>query len=376
MSRAETRRRWIGSVSVIGAVVVVAGGLTLWKSAAIAATNAAASNQPEMMETVTTAVATHLSHRESTTSIGTVLALRSIALRNEVAGVVREVALTSGAVVEAGDVLVAFDVSVEEAELAAQEAHAAMAETTLQRLTTLRQDGAASDEEVDQARAERDVTLANIGRTRALIARKTVRAPFRARVGLADVHPGQYLNEGTQLTTLQGVDAAVHVDFAVSQDVAAGLRQGQQVSVVGASGELLAANIVAVDARVDPVTRNALVRARVPNALGLVSPGSSVRVVVPVGRALEAVAVPATAVRKGPGGDHVFVIAADPAGQTRAHMRPVRSGAMVGNEVVILEGLEAGEVIAAQGSFKLFESIAVNVAQADADASAGVGGSR
>jgi len=376
MSRAEKNRRWIGSVGVIGAIVLVAGALTLWKSAAIAATNAAASNQPEMIETVTTAVALQRSHRESTTSIGTVLALRSVALRNEVAGVVRSVALVPGAVVEEGEVLVALDVSVEEAELAAQEAHAALAETRLSRLVALRQDGAASEEEVDQARAERDVAQANIGRTRALIARKTVRAPFRARVGLADVHPGQYLNEGSQLTTLQGVDAAVHVDFAVSQDVAAGLRQGQQVEVVGASGEPVAANIVAIDARVDPVTRNAIVRARVPDASGRVSPGSSVRVIVPVGRSLDAVVVPATAVRKGPGGDHVFVIAADPTGQTRAHMRPVRSGTMVGHDVVILEGLEAGEVIAAQGSFKLFESIAVNVAQPGADASAGVGGSR
>ena len=44
---------------------------------------------------------------------------------------------------------------------------------------------------------------------------------FRARVGLADVHPGQYLNEGVELTTLQGVSQEVHVDFAVAQSVAA-----------------------------------------------------------------------------------------------------------------------------------------------------------
>ena len=66
-----------------------------------------------------------------------------------------------------------------------------------------------SQEEVDQARAARDVAQAQVARTRAVIARKTIRAPFRARVGIADVHPGQYLNEGTQLTTLQGVDDAV-----------------------------------------------------------------------------------------------------------------------------------------------------------------------
>ena len=53
-----------------------------------------------------------------------------------------------------------------------------------------------------------------------IIARKTIRAPFRARVGLADVHIGQYLNEGTELTTLQGIDQAANVDFTVSQSVA------------------------------------------------------------------------------------------------------------------------------------------------------------
>ncbi len=51
--------------------------------------------------------------------------------------------------------------------------------------------------EVDQARAELDVARAQIARTKAIIARKTIRAPFRARVGIADVHPGQYLSEGT-----------------------------------------------------------------------------------------------------------------------------------------------------------------------------------
>ena len=113
--------------------------------------------------------------------------------------------------------------------------------------------------EVDRARAERDVALAQVARTKAIIARKTIRAPFRARVGLADVHPGQYLNEGTQLTTLQGVDDAVHVDFTVAQRVAAGLREGDSVDVFATSDSSpIAATIVALDARVDPATRNAI----------------------------------------------------------------------------------------------------------------------
>src|SRR4029077_10384648 len=119
-------------------------------------------------------------------------------------------------------------------------------------------------EEVDQARAGRDVALAQIERTRAIIAKKTIRAPSRARVWLSANHPGQYLNEGTELTTLQGVDAAANVDFTVAQAVAAELHPGQPVSVCAADNPRpFTARIVAVDARVDPATRNALVRARI-----------------------------------------------------------------------------------------------------------------
>jgi membrane fusion protein (multidrug efflux system) len=372
MSVESRSRRWIGSAGLLGAIVLSAGGLTAWKSAAIREAEAAAANQPELVESVTSAAASARMHRETTTSIGTVLALRSISLRNEVAGLVRTVALASGRVVDTGEVLVALDVSVEEAELKALEAQAALSQTTLGRLERLNRDGAVSQEEVDQARAERDVALAQIARTQAIIARKTIRAPFRARVGIADVHPGQYLNEGTLLTTLQGVGDSTHVDFAVAQQVVAGLREGQQVEVVVGGADPVVATIVAIDARIDPVTRNAMVRARMADASNAAAPGASVRVIVPLGQPSMVVLVPATALRKGPAGDHVFVLAPDDQGQTRAHVRNVRSGPMVGDEVVIVEGLDAGELVAARGSFKLFESVAVMVP----DGSALAGGAR
>jgi membrane fusion protein (multidrug efflux system) len=86
--------------------------------------------------------------------------------------------------------------------------------------------------------------------------------------------------------------------------------------------------------------------------------------VVPAGASSNAVMVPASALRKGPAGDHVFVLTPDAEGKTRAHMRPVRGGPIVGDEVVILEGLKAGEQVAASGSFKLREGVLVVVADA------------
>lgn len=361
----STPRRWIGSFLLIGAVLGTGALLAAWKHNTSLAAAAASANPPEPVELVTVAAAEARQHRQTTTAIGTVLALRSITLRNELPGTVRHVSLTPGQIVEAGTVLVALDVSVEEAELQAQEAQVDLAETTLQRLVRLREHQATSQEEVDQARAQRDVARAQIARTRAIIAKKTIRAPFRAHVGIADVHPGQYLNEGIELTTLQGVSDAAHVDFAVAQAVAATLREGTVVEVITAEGtKPIAARIVAVDARVDPTTRNATVRARLASSPTTPAPGASVRVLVPVGPQSTAVAIPVSALRKGPGGDHVWLIAPDSTGLKRAHEQAVQTGPVLGDTVLILAGLSAGDQVAASGSFKLREAVRVEAAAA------------
>jgi membrane fusion protein (multidrug efflux system) len=355
-----TTRGRIASSLLLLSVAGAAAGLVAWKQASIQETNAAAASQPEPMEAVMVAVAEEREHVRTTTSIGTVRALRSITLRNELPGTVREVRLETGRIVEAGTVLVALDVAVEEAELRAQEAEARLAETLLGRVQRASENRGASEADVDRARSRRDVALANVQRIQATIERKTLRAPFRSRVGLADLHPGQYLEGGAELTTLQGVDDAVHVDFTVAQDAAAGLRVGDQVVVLrGPDAPPVQADIVAIDARVDPVTRNAVVRARIEGADRVPAPGSSVRVRVPLGAPLRAVAVPVSALRKGPAGDHVFVLGEDEKGGVRAHQRMVVSGPVLGDEVLIESGLAAGEEVAASGSFKLHEGVLV-----------------
>lgn len=364
-------RAWLRSAVLFGGIVVVGGGIVALRDAFGEGAHAEAV-MAEPAQVVTASVAQSRTHRGSTTAIGTVLATRSITLRNELPGTVRWVGLKSGQVVGAGTVLVALDVSVEEAELRALQARADLAQTTLERTQRMAARQAVSAIELDNARAERDVALAEIARIEAVIARKTIRAPFRARVGIADVHPGQFLEAGALLTTLQGVDDEVNVDFTVPQDIAATLRPGGQVEVVVGEDEALVvpAQIVAVDARVDPVTRNAVVRAQIREALDRLAPGSSVRVRVGVGAELPAVTVPVTALRKGPGGDHVFVLA-EVDGQTRAQMRRVESGPVVGDSVVILSGLEAGERIAASGSFKLRDGVLVQVSDGAQSAQAG-----
>ena len=357
------RRRVAGFV-LVGVVMGSGALLAAWKQNTTKDAAAAAAKQPEPVEMVTFAVAEARPHHASTTAIGTVRALRSITLKSEVSGSVARASLKPGQVVEAGTVLVQLDTSVEQAELRALDAQARSSRTMLARREELLKFGATTQDEVDQVRGQHDVAEAQSARLRAVIAKKTIRAPFRARVGLADVHPGQYLDQGVELTTLQGVADEVYVDFSVAQSLAAELVVGSSVQVRTSQGQTLEAQVLAVDAKVDPETRSRAVRARLDGGKQGPAPGASVRVLVPVGESSQAVVIPVTALRKGPGGDHIWVVEADAAGVLRAHERKVQTGPMLGETVIVRSGIEAGQRLTASGSFKLREGVRVQAVEA------------
>lgn len=342
----------VASVLLVLVALGVWAGLYLWKAAANEAAAAAAAAQPPPMWAVEAATVTSRPFARSTTSIGTVRALQSITLRNELPGTVHKVSLQTGQVVEAGAVLVELDVAVETAELQALEAEAKLAASMLARMEQALAKQGASAADVDRARAESDKALANVARTKAVIERKRLRAPFHARVGFVDLHVGQYLDAGATVTTLQGTEDAVHVDYAVTQDVAARLTVGSEVEVTVTGQATARATIVAMDARVDATTRNTSVRALLRGLSPMPQPGASVRVRTPIEAPSEVLVVPVTALRRGPDGDYVYAIVKNAQGALVPELRKVTSGNTLGDEVVIKIGLKLGEQIVAAGSFK------------------------
>lgn len=387
MSKAAVAR-----ILLIVGLVGVAGSLTLWKYRSIH--NAAAATPAfEPFETVQVVQAKLTPWRQTAELSGTVVAKQSVTIRNELAGTVKEVLFDSGKIVDEGQVILTMDTTTEQADLraleatvevmdadiSAAEATKRLAEANLRRLSQAIEvrAGAVSETEMDQARstldaasaklessrAQREQARAHVDQMKATIAKKTIRAPFRAVAGLRNVHQGQYLAEGTSIVGLQSVSDDIYLDFALPQEQAYRAKPGM---VVMADAPMLGTQplrieVVALDAVADPTTRNVRVRAVVPNKEQRLVPGMFVDITVPVGEEQDYITVPSTAVRRASFGDHVFLVTPDQKdpSKLRAHQQFVKIGPMVGDDIIVLDGLKAGDEVAANGSFKLREGVLV-----------------
>ena len=340
-------------------VTALVGAIIYAKLDQFAVMGEAAANMVLPPETVTAIAVTDDEWEQVISATASVSAVQGVTVGAEVGGRVTQIAFESGAMVDAGDVLLQLDTSSEDAQLASAQAAAALAKTELARVLKLGKRDLAAEDAVDRADAQVKETVAQVGVIRALIAKKTVRAPFTGRLGLRLVNLGQILGEGDPIVALQTLDP-VYVDFSVPQRKLVELRSGMQVRVTSdvAPDEVFGGEIIAVNPEVDTVTRNVRVRALVdsPGEKLRVGMFANVDVVLPDSRPV--LAVPATAVLYASFGDSVFVIEErqnEQSGETEQVLRQqfVRLGQTRGDFVDVIDGLKAGDTVVTSGVFKL-----------------------
>ena len=82
---------------------------------------------------------------------------------------------------------------------------------------------------------------------------------------------------------------------------------------------------------------------------------------VAAGAAREAVTVPQTAIAYSTYGDTVYVLRHDAAGRLVAHQVLVTTGTERGDQVAVMAGLAAGDVVVSAGQLKLHDGSVVEV---------------
>ena len=308
-------------------------------------------------EVVGTAVAKEDSWEGTISAVGTIAAVRGVAISNEAAGVVKAIRFESGQLVREGQVLLELDTSVERAQLESLEARRQLAEIGAGRSRKLAETEAVSKQQVDTDEAQLKTSSADYVALKAQIDRKTVRAPFAGRLGIRNVNLGQYLNPGTAVTVLESV-GALYVDFSLPQQYLPIVKVGTPVRAdVTGAGVQVAGTVGAVDPTIDANTRTIKLRASIPNKGDKLRAGMFVQVTVVRDDKLHVVTAPMTAVVHASYGDSVFVVEdkAGDDGKPRkvARQQFVRVGGARGDFVAITDGIKPGQELVTAGAFKL-----------------------
>ncbi len=343
-------------------VVVALGGTKVLQFSTMGAAGAAFVPPPE---TVTVAVVKEEPWENTLTSTGSLVAVQGVTVGAEMPGKIEKIAFIAGATVAAGDLLVQLDVSNELAQLRSAEAASDLAKLNFERARALRDKNSNAASELDVAEAQAKQAAAGADGLRAIIAKKTIRAPFAGRLGLRLVNLGQILKDGEPIVTLQTLDP-IFVNFSLPQQRLAALAVGTTVRVTtnALAEEVLVGKITAIAPEVDAATRNVRVQATLANTSERLRPGMFATVTIVLPETSRNLVIPATAVLYAPYGDSVFLVVDHKNAKTGAaekilRQQFIRLGPARGDFVTVQSGLKAGETIVTTGGFKLRPEMSV-----------------
>jgi len=348
-------------VVTIFALLLAVGALVTIKVLQFKTMFAAAALAAPPPESVSTARVEASEWQPTLDAVGSVTPVQGVTLNAEVTGTIQRISFESGAKVQAGDVLVELDTSVEQAQLNSALATQELARINLESGRSLVKTAAMSTNQFAALDATYKQSQAEVARLKAVITKKTIRAPFAGQTGLRQVNLGQLVGSGTQIVTLQALDP-VYVDFSLPQQRLSQLQVGATVHVATDAfpNGVFDGVLLAVQPEVDETTRNVRVRAELKNPDAKLRPGMFITVQVALPTQENVLLIPATAVTYAPYGDSVFVVdsTTNPK-QPTVQQKFIRLGAARGDFVVVSEGLKEGETVVISGAFKLRNGTAV-----------------
>ncbi|MDT8410262.1 MAG: efflux RND transporter periplasmic adaptor subunit [Wenzhouxiangellaceae bacterium] len=352
---------------VLAALAVVLGGLFAWRFYQIEQQRQAMSQAPPPTDIEVVDVARR-SWQQSISAIGSLRAVNGVQVSNEIAGLVEAVEFESGQQVEAGQVLLRLDAETDEAALETRQAEERLALQQFERFSDLIDQKAVSRSDFDEARANYEAAVARVHEQQALLAKKTIRAPFSGMLGLRMIDLGQYLGVGTPIVGINMLDP-IDVDFTISERNLPQVAVGDEIEVQVAAfpGKVFSGRILALDSSVLPESRTVRVRARLDNPEMQLRPGMFAQVRSFRDERLELATVPRTAISYNTYGDFVFVVTENDSGEKIVERASVETGQVRDGEVELVQGVEPGTTVVKAGLLRLRNEQRVRVVDGSRD---------
>jgi multidrug efflux system membrane fusion protein len=221
----------------------------------------------------------------------------------------------------------------------------------------------AAEAMVDSARAAILANEAMVETARLQLAYTTIRAPMDGRTGNLLVQGGNVVKstEDNPLVVIAQI-RPIYVSFAVPEQHLTAVQkyraQGalKVQAVLDGGRRTVVGAVTFMNNTVDPSTGTIQLKATFQNTDNVLWPGRFVDVALTL-TSEQAVLVPAQAVQAGQQGSYVFVVKAD----STVESRPVKVGRRLARELVIEQGVKAGEQVVTDGQLRLVPGAKVEV---------------
>jgi len=346
------RRSWINPLTV---VVVILLALAVYFFGFPPEEKVQQREQPSVP--VRTQVAEISEFRDVIEALGTAQANETVSITAQTQDVVQAIYFESGDSVEKGQLLAELNARKEVSRVQQLKFSLGEAERQLDRLTELRREDAASQQQLEEQQVEVNRIQAELEVAEATLAEMKIYAPFSGRVGIREVSPGALVSPGESFTTLDDI-SPIKVDFSVPERYFASLALNQEVITRNRAypGQQFIGRITSIDSRIDPGTRSVRVRAELPNENDLLRPGMLLQITL-LRSIDETLLLPEKALMPIQSRQYVFKLTPD----GRAKQVEVQIGRRKPGIVEITNGVEPGDEVIVEGLVRLRDGVPVNV---------------
>jgi RND family efflux transporter MFP subunit len=180
---------------------------------------------------------------------------RYTTLAAEIGAKIQRIGVQEGGRFRAGDALIRFDCSLQQAQLNKGRAALQAAEQTLNANQRLSELNVVGKVELSQSQAEMEKSKAEVAANEAMLAKCSVHAPFAGRVSDQKVREQQFVQPGQALLEIID-DSSLELEFIVPSKWMVWLRPGYPFNIkVDETGKSYPAKIQRIGARVDPVSQ-------------------------------------------------------------------------------------------------------------------------
>jgi membrane fusion protein (multidrug efflux system) len=287
---------------------------------------------------------------------GSIEANEQVEIRSEISGLIKSINFEEGKTVSQGQVLVKIDDAELRAQLIQAQTKQNLASENERRARLLLKKEAISQEEYDVASSEYRSAQAQTQLINAQLSKTVIRAPFSGKIGLRSISAGGFITPEKIIANLVSTDP-VKITFSVPEKYSNQVKVNTQLTfTVAGSDKNYTATVYALEPGIDAETRTLQLKARASNADGSLRPGLFASILLPLTVIHDALLIPTEAVIPIQDGKKVFISENGKAKEVK-----VETGTRTANDVLVTNGLKAGDTVLTSGIMALKQDAPVKV---------------